>query len=351
MVSGYRNSQVLVTGGLGFIGSNLALRLAESGAAVTVVDSAVEGCGANPRNLAGAAAQIEVIASDIADATDFASAIRASDVIFNLAGEVSHLESMRDPRRDMDLNAASQLHFLEECARIRPGVRVVYASTRQIFGAPRYLPVDEQHPVAPLDFNGIHKYAATAYHQVMTAGGRLDAVVLCLSNVYGPRMSLELRTQGFLGDFLRKAMTREPISIFGNGKQLRDPVFVDDVVDAFLLAGLAQNPANRMWNVGGAQPLELAAIAEVISTGADSVAPVFRPFPTELKSIEIGSYYTDTARIRRDLGWTARVDFERGIERTIEYYRRERAYYLRAANDEGDAAHGNWESTADVVAV
>lgn len=342
MTSKYRNSKVLVTGGLGFIGSNLALHLAAHGAEVTVVDPSIEGCGANPRNLFGAASHIRVIPDDIGDAADFACAIRASDVIFNLAGEVSHLESMKDPERDMELNVSSQLRFLEECARQRPGIRVVYASTRQIYGAPRYLPVDESHPIQPLDFNGIHKYAATAFHQVLTAAGRLDAVVLCLTNVYGPRMALNLPAQGFLGGFLRKAMLGQPITVFGDGRQSRDPVYVDDVVGALALAGAATDPPNRVWNVGGSQALSLSAIAIAVSAAADMPAPMFRPFPLELKRIDIGSYHSDSTRIRNDLGWSANVDFNRGIRRTIQYYRQELGYYLHAANYQPDAACAGW---------
>jgi nucleoside-diphosphate-sugar epimerase len=351
MGSEYRDSKVLVTGGLGFIGSNLALHLAEQGAEVTVVDSSVEGCGANPRNLYGAASKIRVIPADIRDVAEFAPAIRASDVIFNLAGEVSHLHSMKDPKRDQELNASSQLRFLEECAQQHPGVRVVYASTRQIYGAPRYLPVDEAHPIQPLDFNGVHKYAATAYHQVLTATGGLDAVVLCLTNVYGPRMALNLPTQGFLGGFVRKSMLGEPITVFGDGRQLRDPVYVDDVVGAFMLAGMAINPPNRMWNVGGSQALPLSAIATAVSAAADSTPPRLQPFPPDLKRIDIGSYHSDSTRIRNDLGWSPSVDFHRGIRRTIQYYRDELRYYLHAADYQPATCAGWRAAEAHPVAV
>jgi nucleoside-diphosphate-sugar epimerase len=342
MGSEYRNIRVLVTGGLGFIGSNLALRLAAVGARVTIVDSSVEGCGANPRNLCGAAKPIRVIAADIGDASGFAGEIRASQVIFNIAGEVSHLQSMLDPARDKELNVSAQLRFLDECARQNPGVRVVYAGTRQIYGAPRYLPVDENHPIQPLDFNGIHKYAAMAYHQVLTSAGSLDGVSLCLTNVYGPRMALNRPAQGFLGNFLRKAMLGESIAVFGDGRQLRDPVFVDDAVDAFLRAGAAAHPPNRTWNVGGAQVMPLAAIAAAVAEAAGAPAPAFQPFPASLKSIDIGSYYGDSARIRKDLGWAPRVDFSRGIRRTVEYYRQEMAHYLNATDYQSDAAGSGW---------
>ena len=330
LVSEYRNSKVLVTGGLGFIGSNLALRLARAGARVTVVDSAVPGCGANRHNLAAAGGDVRVIMADIAGAASFAAEIRGCSVIFNLAGEVSHIHSMRDPSRDAALNSTAQLRFLEECARHAPGVRVVYASTRQIYGAPRYLPVDESHPIQPIDFNGIHKYAATAYHLLWSSMGRIDGRVLCLTNVYGPRMALHLTCQGFLGNFVRRALLRQPIEVFGDGRQLRDPVYVDDAVEAFLLAGASQAAHSRLWNVGGGGTLALARIASMISAAVGIAGPVFGPFPEEQKGIDIGSYSSDSALIRTELGWQPAVDFEQGVRETLEYFQRELPHYLRA---------------------
>ena len=303
------------------------MRLAESGAQVTVVDSSDPGCGANPRNLA-CGPDIRVIHADIRDSAALAGELRGVEVVFNLAGEISHIHSMRNPSRDADLNATAQLFFLEECARQAPGVRVVYASTRQIYGVPQYLPVDELHPVRPIDFNGIHKYAATAYHLLWSEMGRLDARVLCLTNVYGPRVALNIPGQGFMGHFLRRALLGETIEIFGDGRQLRDPVYVDDVVDAFLKAGAAGPTPRRLWNVGGSTALPLSTIADTISRAAGAPTPVFQPFPAQHKTIDIGSYSTDSDRIRRDLGWRPAVSFEEGVARTIEYYRRELHYYL-----------------------
>ena len=331
MGSDYQKKTALVTGGLGFIGSTLALKLANLGAEVVVVDSSAPGCGANPRNLHGAASAIRVIHADIAEAEDFASDIRRASVIFNLAGEISHINSMTDPLRDAELNALAQLHFLQACARHNPGVRVVYASTRQVYGAPRYLPVDENHPIQPVDFNGIHKYAATAYHQVATSTGQIDGRIVRLSNVYGPRMALNVPGQGFLGNFVRKALLSETIEIFGDGKQLRDPLFVDDAVDAFLLAGATDRPASRLWNVGGAEAPALADIARTIASAAGAPAPVFRAFPADLKKIDIGSYATDNRRIHNELGWYPQVSLADGIERTIGYFRRELPHYLDSA--------------------
>jgi nucleoside-diphosphate-sugar epimerase len=329
----YRSRKTVVTGGAGFIGSNLAIRLVQAGAQVTVIDSFVPGCGANAFNLYPVAGDVRVIEADIGDSAALAGVLRGCSVVFNLAGEISHIHSMQQPWRDAALNAGSQLRFLEECARQSPGVRVVYASTRQIYGVPQYLPVDESHPVCPVDFNGIHKYAATAYHLLWSEMGRLDAVVLGLTNTYGPRMALNIPCQGFLGNFLRWALTGEAIEIFGDGRQLRDPVYVDDVVDAFLLAGAVPQPPARAYNVGGSAPLPLALIAETISAAAGAPPPVFTPFPEDRKSIDIGSYSTDWQRIRADLGWRPTVPFEEGIARSLEYFRRDLGRYLPAGGE------------------
>lgn len=288
------------------------------------------GCGANWHNIAAAGGDVRVILADIADAASFAAEIRGCSVIFNLAGEVSHIHSMRRPCRDAALNSTAQLRFLEECSRQAPGVRVVYAGTRQIYGAPRYLPVDESHPVQPVDFNGIHKFSATAYHLLWSAMGRIDGRVLCLTNVYGPRMALGLTCQGFLGNFVRRALLRQPIEVFGDGRQLRDPVYVDDAVGAFLLAGASQAPQSRLWNVGGGATLPLAQIACIMSAAVGMAGPVFEPFPEEQKSIDIGSYSSDSTLIRTELGWQPAVAFEQGVCQTLEYFEREFLHYLRA---------------------
>ncbi len=271
---------------------------------------------------------IDVIECDIGSPEHFADEIRAADIVFNLAGEVSHIHSMRHPSRDAELNAGAQLRFLEGCAQFAPGLRVVYASTRQIYGAPRYLPVDEAHPIQPVDFNGIHKYAATSYHQLYQAMGRLDTRVLCLTNVYGPRMALHIAGQGFLGNFLQRVLCGQGLEVFGDGLQLRDPVYVDDAVNAFLAAGEAADPPSRLWNVGGSEALSLESIALALSEAAGVTPPVFRPFPPEHKSIDIGSYTTDSSQIRQDLGWRPQVRFLQGVAHCLAFFRREWDHYL-----------------------
>jgi UDP-glucose 4-epimerase len=324
----YGDSHVVITGGLGFLGSNLAIRLVREGARVTIVDSSIEGCGANPHNIEPVRDAVTVIHHDIADAHLFRNVIGSASVIFNLAGEVSHIHSMQFPERDLLINTVSQLRFLEECRRTIPGVRIVYAGTRQIYGVPQYLPIDEQHPVNPVDFNGVHKYAATMYHHMLSRSGDLDAVVLRFTNIYGPRMALDIPCQGFLSTFIRKMVFAEDIEVFGDGEQLRDPVFVDDAVEALVRAGEAPYLSARTYNVGGPEPLSLHRIAEIALEVGGGASVRFRSFPPERKSIDIGSYYTDCRRIRTDLEFSPATSFRDGMRATLHFYREHLRHYL-----------------------
>ncbi|MBI5281498.1 MAG: NAD-dependent epimerase/dehydratase family protein [Candidatus Solibacter usitatus] len=313
--------RVWVTGGLGFIGSNLALRLLELGAEVTIVDPCVEGCGGNPANLGPHLARCRIISRDIADAEDFAAELAAADVVFNLAGEISHARSQREPMRDLELNTIAQLRFLQVLTRVRPGVRIIYAGTRQVYGRARSLPVNEDHPIRPTDFNGVHKRAAENYHLMLTRMGLLDAVVLRLTNTYGPRLSLDAPGQGFLSVFLKRALLGERIEVFGDGSQLRDPVHVDDVTDAFIRAALAESPPERVFNVGGPEALSLKEIARLTALAAGPTVNITcRQFPADHLAFDIGSYQADTTRIRTLLGWIPRIGFAAGIRATLKWF-------------------------------
>ena len=327
----YRGKPVVVTGGLGFIGSNLAIRLVALGAKVTVIDSRVPGCGSNPENIRSIASQIKVIERDIAEAGAFRSVLSEAQVIFNLAGEVSHIHSEEFPGRDLQINALAQLHFLCECAEAAPDVRVVYAGTRQVYGAPKYLPVDESHPIEPVDFNGVHKHAAAQYHAMLTRTGGLDAIVLRLSNVYGPRMAVNSPCQGFLAVFFRKLLRGEPIEVYGDGQQLRDPVYVNDVVESFLIAGRIAKPLSRVYNIGGPAALPIGQIARIICDAAGAGPPVRRPFPEALRGIDIGGYASDCRRAKRELRWSPRTGVEEGVAATLAYLRANWASYQQSA--------------------
>lgn len=318
----YRHKRVIVTGGLGFLGSNLVHELSRAGADVTVIDSLEPGCGGDLANLRGLPRSCRLIQANIADSERLRTALSECEVVFNLAGEISHGRSMREPERDAQLNAFAQLRFLSALAGWRPGVRVVYAGTRQVYGVPRQLPVNENHPIDPVDFNGIHKYAATMYHMLFSRLGSLDAAVLRLSNIYGPRMALNVPGQGFLGVFFRCALRRENLTVFSPGDQLRDPIFVDDAVRAFLLAGAVDKLPARSFNLGGPEALSLLQLAGIVAGTAEMPGGVqIRKFPSVQKEYDIGSYVADWSRANSLLGWQPQVRFEEGARATLAFYR------------------------------
>jgi UDP-glucose 4-epimerase len=313
---------------LGFVGSNLALALAEADAEVTVVDARVPTHGANPYNLDSAARHIDVIEADVGDADAVGDTAASSDVIFNLAGQVSHVESMARPLFDLDVNTRSQLAFLEVLRSAGSQAVVVYTSTRQIFGHPRYLPVDEDHPVSPVDVNGITKWAAEQLHLLYTELYGIRACALRLTNVYGPRQRLEGDLQGFLPIFVRRALTGEPITVFGDGAQERDCLYVDDVVECLLLAARSTDATGEFFNVGNDERLSLRQIAEAVVDAAGSGSVESVPWPPDRDAIDIGSYYGDSSKAKRLLGWEPRTAFTDGIRRTMDFYRSRRSHYL-----------------------
>ena len=344
LIEAYTGKSVLITGGLGFIGSNLALALRRLGASVTVVDAMIEGCGANEHNLDGAAGEIQVVRTNIDDAREMARVLPGTDVIFNLAGEISHSRSLLFPERDLDLNGRANLHFLQHCRNWAPKARVVYASSRQVYGPADYLPVDEKHPIHPVDFNGAHKKVAEFYHQLSAQLYGIETVILRLTNVYGPRQALDLSWQGFIGIFLARSLRGEPIAVYGTGEQLRDMVFVDDVVDAFLCAGtepLEGGLRDQTFNIGGPEPVALTHIAETVAGIAGAPPnPVSRivhvPFPESCRRIDIGSYYADYKRFQTWTGWRPRVSLRDGLERTVAFYREHASKYPLGLLDSAD---------------
>jgi UDP-glucose 4-epimerase len=331
-LNSYTNKRVLVTGGLGFIGSNLAIRLVELGARVTIVDCGVAGCGANIRNVATIASDVRIARHDIADADSIRPLLKNLDVIFNLAGEISHTHSMDYPERDLDINTRAQMLFLRECGRTAPGIRIVYTSTRQVYGKPEYLPVDELHPIAPVDYNGVSKNAASQYHLMLARTGVLDAAVARLTNIYGPRLAVNVPCQGVLSVFFMRLLLGLPIEIFGDGQQLRDPLYVDDAVEALLRIGAVEKLESRVYNVGGPDALALGEIAGVLCRLAGAAPPTYRAFPRELSKIDIGSFAADCTRIERELQWKPKISIEEGATRTLEFFREHLGDYLDPSN-------------------
>jgi len=317
----YQGAKVLITGGLGFIGSNLALRLVELGAQVVIVDSLLPEYGGNLANLAGFEDRVRVNISDVRDGYSLRYLVKGQDFLFNLAGQTSHLDSMKDPFTDMEINCRAQLAILEACRECQPTVRLVFASTRQIYGIPDYLPVDERHPLRPVDVNGINKLAGEQYHLLYHKVYGLRAVVLRLTNTYGPRMRIKDARQTFLGVWVKAALEGVPFEVWG-GEQLRDYTFVDDCVDALLRVGTQEAAWGQALNVGGERPYTLKETAELlIQANAGRGAYTVRPFPAERKKIDIGHYHADYGRLRTLVGWEPGVPLPEGLARTLEYFR------------------------------
>jgi UDP-glucose 4-epimerase len=328
LLSSFSGRRCLVTGGLGFIGSNLALALSGGGADVTVVDALVPTHGGDRRNLEDAPRTIEVIEAPVDDVRAVRDTAAAAEVIFNLAGQVSHVDSMARPRFDLEVNTASQLGFLEILRDVGSTAIVVYTSTRQIFGHPRYLPVDEDHPVSPVDVNGISKSATEQLHLLYGELYGIKASSVRLTNVYGPRQRLRGDLQGFLPIFVRRALSGEPITVFGEGTQERDCLHVDDVVECLLLTATSAEAPGEVFNVGNDERLSLRSIAEAIVAAAGSGSIETVPWPHDRDAIDIGSYYGDSSKAKRLLGWEPRTPFAEGIAKTIEFYRSYRSRYL-----------------------
>lgn len=326
----YRGKQVLITGGLGFIGSNLARQLVEQGAKVTLADSLIPMYGGNLHNIADFRDRVAVNVCDVRDRFAIEHLLRDKDYLFNLAGQTSHLDSMTDPHTDLAINAAAQLSLLEACRAVNPSIRVVFASTRQIYGKPDYLPVDEKHPVRPVDVNGINKLAGEWYHLLYSKVYGIRACVLRLTNTYGPGMRVKDARQTFLGIWIRHLIEGVPIKVFGDGAQLRDFNYVDDCVEAMLRAGLGDVAIGRIYNLGSDEVVSLKALADLMIRVEKQGRYEIVPFPAERKAIDIGDYYSDFSLIRTELGWEPRIGLEEGLRRSIAYYRQHGEHYWEA---------------------
>jgi UDP-glucose 4-epimerase len=324
----YRGRRVLITGGLGFIGSNLARALAELGADILLVDSLFPDYGGNLFNIAGIEHLVRVNIADIRQQTTMNYLVRDRDVIFNLAGQVSHIDSMRDPQTDLEINCRSQLTILEACRHNNPRVKVVYAGTRQVYGKPDRVPVDERQLVRPTDINGINKAAGEYYHLVYNNVFGIRACSLRLTNVYGPRQLIKHNRQGFIGWFIRLAVEGRDIEIYGDGTQVRDFVFVDDAVDAFLRAGATDAVNGEAFNVGGSEPIAHRDLARLLVDVAGGGGVRFVDWPEDKKAIDIGSFYADSSRFSATTGWSPQVSLRDGLSRSVAFYREHLDKYL-----------------------
>lgn len=323
----YSNCKVMITGGLGFIGSALARALVLKGATVTLVDSLIPQYGGNVFNIDDIKRRVNINVCDVRDPYAMAHLLRGQDFLFNLAGQTSHMDSMIDPQTDLDINASAQLSILEACRENNSKIKIVFASTRQLYGKPDYLPVDEKHPIRPVDVNGINKLAGEWYHLLYNNVYGIRACALRLTNTYGPGMRVKDARQTFLGIWVRSLIEGKPIKVFGDGLQLRDFNYVDDCVNALLLAGASDVANGKVYNLGSTEVVGLKALAEMMVSMDPVGAYELVAFPPERKAIDIGDYYSDYSLITQELGWVPKIDLKTGLEKTLSYYKQHHAHY------------------------
>jgi dTDP-glucose 4,6-dehydratase/UDP-glucose 4-epimerase len=326
-----QGKEVLVTGGVGFIGSNLARRLVMLGANVTLVDSLIPVYGGNLRNIADIRDRVTLNISDVRDPFAMAYLIQGKDYLFNLAGQTSHLDSMTNPQADLDINAAAQLSILEACRQHNQKIKIVFASTRQLYGKPEYLPVDEAHPIRPVDVNGINKLAGEWYHLLYNNVYGIRACALRLTNTYGPAMRVKDARQTFLGIWIRNVIEGNPILVFGDGLQLRDFNYVDDVVDALLTAALDEKADGEVFNLGSKEVVNLNQLAQMLCELKSGSNYEIVPFPPERKAIDIGDYYSNYEKFQKALGWQPKIGLKQGLASCLAYYEKHRQAYWSAA--------------------
>lgn len=326
--SSYYGANILITGGLGFIGSNLARSLVDNGAKVTLIDSLVPEYGGNPFNVKSIVNSVVVNICDVRDPYAISHLLKDKDFLFNLAGQTSHMDSMTDPQTDLAINAAAQLSLLEACRKVNPRIKIVFASTRQVYGRPDYLPVDEKHPLRPVDVNGINKLAGEWYHLLYNNVYGVRACALRLTNTYGPAMRIKDARQTFLGIWIKLLIEGKRFQIFGDGAQLRDFNYVDDCVEALLLAGIKDIVNGKVYNLGSEEVVSLKTLADLL-VGCNSEGKYdLIPYPQERKIIDIGDYYSDFSLIRRDLGWEPTIRISEGLRKTLDYYRTNYQQYV-----------------------
>lgn len=319
--------KILITGGLGFIGSNLAIRLVELGAEVTVVDNLMPKYGGNLWNIEPVKEKVRVNFSDVRNRMPMRYLIKGQDYLLNLAGQTSHLDSMEDPYTDLEINTHAQLTILETCRRYNKDIRLVFASTRQIYGKPDYLPVDENHPLRPVDVNGINKLAGENYHLIYNQVYGIRSCVLRLTNTYGPRMRIKDARQTFLGIWIKNLIEGKPITIYGDGEQARDYNFIDDVVEAILLAAVNEKSVGEVYNLGGRKKYTLSETASLMAELAENGRFEYIPFPEDRKVIDIGDYWGDYKKIERDLGWSPKTELKAGMKKTYDYFKENIHHY------------------------
>jgi UDP-glucose 4-epimerase len=327
MFEAYRDKEVLITGGLGFIGSNLAIELVKYGAKVTIVDNMLPRQGGNLFNIKEIEDKVKVNFSDVRNQLSMNHLVKGKDYVFHLAGQVNHVDSMRNPVQDLEINCLGTLVLLEALRHHNREARVIFAGTRGEYGKSVKLPVDEDHPTNPKGIYAVTNLTAEkmvlVYHDIFGIKG----VCLRITNTYGPRHQMQHDEYGVFNWFIRKAIDDDAIPVFGDGKILRDFLYVEDLVECMLMTALTEEAYGMVFNVGTGVPVSFIDLAKKIVEVAGSGRVEFREFTKERKEVEPGDYYADISRIKRVVKWEPKTSLEEGIRKTVEFYRKYREYY------------------------
>jgi UDP-glucose 4-epimerase len=326
----FAGARVLITGGLGFVGSNLAIRLVGAGARVTLVDAMIPEYGGNLFNVAPVADQVTIHFGDICDRHAMSWLVRGQDYVFHLAGQVSHLMSLTDPFLDIEYNIKGTAVLMEAIRRQNPRGKVVFTGTRGQYGPATRLPVSEDAPTNPKAIYEISNLTAEKIIQVYHQTHSIAAVLLRLTNVYGPRAQMKHSQYGVVNWFVRQALDNVPIKVFGNGRILRDFLFVEDCVDALVRSAACERAVGEILNVGVDRPTSFLELAQTLTRLCPGSSWEFAPFSPERKVQEPGDFYSDITKIRTLVGWEPVTALEDGLRRTLDYYRAHRAHYWEA---------------------
>lgn len=322
----YKNRKILITGGLGFIGSNLAISLVRAGAKVTIIDALIPEYGGNLFNIKPVKNKVKIVKGDIRNKKLVDKVVKDQEIIFNLAGTLSHVDSMTDPMTDLEINCRAQLSLLESVRKYSPKTKIIFAGTRNQYGKAKYLPVDENHPQEPTDINGINNIAAEKYHLMYTAVYGIKTVSLRMTNTYGVRHQMHHSRQGVLNWFIRELLEGKEIKLFGDGKQIRDINYVSDVVDAMMVIAETKHGWGEAYNIGGI-PVSLLDFVKKMIKIAGFGRYNISPFPTDRKKIEIGDYIASWVKIKKTYGWKPKITLDEGISQTINYYKANKNHY------------------------
>ena len=323
----YKGKNVTVTGGLGFLGSNIARRLVALGSRVTVVDCILEGHGGNPFNLDGVLDKVTWVKGDICNRPLMQNVLKNQDLLFNIAAQTSHTDSMKNPSLDAEINIKGQINILEICRELNPAIKIVYCSTRAVYGATGKTIIDEETNPNPLDIYSVDKLAGEFYHQIYCRVYGLNTTVLRLANGYGPRAQMANPSFGILNWFIRLAIGNEDIKIFGDGKQVRDYTYIDDIVESFLIAGASENLKGEVLNVGSGVGVPLINIVKDVVRLAGKGNIVYVPWPETNKKIDVGDFIADVTKVKSKLSWAPKISMEEGIKKTLEYYEAHKRNY------------------------